>query len=482
MSNQRLLACGLAIAMVTLLFGSVSGHGQEAKKVFRAGTAIVDTSPTEFPMMLDGGFVLRPSNVVQDPLNVRALCMDDGQHRFVIAVLDAVGTPDWMIDEVKAKVKKKTGLLPEQISISTTHCHSAPALRGVSNEETGRYVKNLPEKIVSAIVQAQANLQPVQVGWTTAREPRFVFCRRFIMKPGTATTEPLAFTGSKGDLAMMNPGRCNPNIVTRTAVPDQTVYILAFQTLQGKPLALFSNYSTHYAGVGIQKNAMSADYYGVYRNAIGKRIGAPDNFVAIMSNGTSGDTNCIDFLKKAEDQKYDIDIVGNGMADTVAKAYSKIKFSDWVPLLYQQREVTHKILKPSAADIAEAKEHFVKTKNPEMILRNRTDYYAKATIRLENMPNEKVSKLQTIRLGDLGIVTMPFEVYSFTGHDIRANSPFGTTFVISLANGCHSYLPTADAFAVGGYTTWRSAGRTTGPEVEPVVRGTVLDMLNDLAR
>ncbi len=480
MQNQKLLVYGLIVATAAIFFGFSTGYTQETKKVFKVGTAIVDTSPVEFPMMLDGGFVLRPSKKVQDPLNVRALCMDDGQHRFVIAVLDAVGIPESMVDQAKAIVKKKTGLPPEQISISTTHCHSAPALRFESNEETGRYVKGLADKIASAIIQAQANLQPAQVGWTTGREPRFVFCRRFLMQPGTATTEPVAFTGSKGDIAMMNPGRCNPNSITRTGVPDQTVYLLAFQTLQGKPLALFSNYSTHYAGV--RGNVMSADYYGVYRNAIGKLIGAPDNFVAIMSNGTSGDTNCIDFLKKAEDQKYDIDIVGNGMAQTVAKAYAKIKFVDWVPLAYEQREVTLKILKPSAADVAEAKAYFVKTKNPEMKLRNRTDFYAESTVLLETMPNEKTSKLQAIRVGDLGIITMPFEVYSFTGHDIRANSPFGTTFVISLANACNGYLPTADAFSVGGYTTWRSARRNTGPEAEPIVRATSLDMLRQLAK
>ncbi|MDO5566449.1 MAG: hypothetical protein Q4G59_07310 [Planctomycetia bacterium] len=127
MRNQKLLVYGLVVATAAILLGFSSSNAKETKKVFKVGTAIVDTSPTEFPMMLDGGFVLRPSKKVQDPLNVRALCMDDGQHRFVIAVLDAVGIPESMVDEVKAIVKKKTGLPPEQISISTTHCHSGTA-------------------------------------------------------------------------------------------------------------------------------------------------------------------------------------------------------------------------------------------------------------------------------------------------------------------------------------------------------------------
>lgn len=61
---------------------------------------------------------------------------------------------------------------------------------------------------------------------------------------------------------------------------------------------------------------------------------------------------------------------------------------------------------------------------------------------------------QAIRLGDVGIAAMPFEVYSITGMKLKARSPLPFTFNMSLANGDDGYLPPPEQHALGGYSTW----------------------------
>ena len=78
-------------------------------------------------------------------------------------------------------------------------------------------------------------------------------------------------------------------------------------------------------------------------------------------------------------------------------------------------------------------------------------------------PREEVV-LQAYRIGDLGVVGIPCEVYGITGLELKARSPLQPTFVMELANGAAGYIPPPAQHQLGGYTTWPA--RTAGLEVE----------------
>lgn len=65
-------------------------------------------------------------------------------------------------------------------------------------------------------------------------------------------------------------------------------------------------------------------------------------------------------------------------------------------------------------------------------------------------------KLQALRIGELGIVAIPCEVFTAIGLDIKKMSPMKKTFTIELANGYNGYLPTPEQHKLGGYETWRA--------------------------
>ena len=447
------LLCLLVLGLFLTCFATLSFAADaksEAKKVFRVGIGICDVSPTDLPVPINGLFQLRYYEKVHDPLNVRAIAVDDGTTQFVFATVDTCLFMEPFANEIKRIVHEKTGFPIERISISATHTHYTPTIPfGPRTSPQSKYTWKVIDGGAQAIVMAIKNLQPANVGWAIGREPRHVFCRRILMKPGTAKSPNHEFTGSRGDMAQMNPGR-GANNVMQTGIPDQSVYVLAFTTPDGKPLAVLANYSTHYARC---PNEISASYFGVFARKMAELLKAPKDFLAIMTNGTSGDTNSSDFFDPNQ-YNSNLDVMGNDVAQAAFKAYKTIEFKDWLPVTACQEKLTLAVRKPTAKQVELAKAWLkeVKEKNKPFTL---DDSYARRTISLSTVEPTRTIILQTIRIGDMGICTYPGEVFSFTGHDLRAYSPFKTTFVISHANGNNGYLPTAEQFYLGGYTTWR---------------------------
>jgi len=475
LSRSILASLAGAVLAVHLAMSAQVAAQDSPARVFRAGAAIVDITPPKLPVIVNGGFGERLVSDVTDPLHARSLVLDDGATQIAIAVVDNCVIPRPIMDDAKQRASKETGIPVDRMLISATHCHSAPSVFGVLGSDCDEeYAKFLPGKIAEAIVAAHKNLRPARVGWAVGKDPKNVFCRRFLMKPGTAATS--LFTGKQNDQAQMNPGHKNPNAVQRTGPADTDVSILSVQTPDGKPLGLLGNYSTHYAGAP----GLSADYFGVFSRRVGELIGAQADtpFVGMMTNGTSGDANCCDFVN--EPRKFNHLTVGEDVAQAAFAAYQTIRYHDWAPLVMEEKLLTLEIRRPSAEEVAQAKEYLAKLegRKPRAV----TEVYARETLIMSEMPPTRELKLQAIRIGELGIATMPNEVFGSTGLAIKANSPLKPTFNIELANGYDGYLPPPEQHALGGYTTWRARSSCLEEQAEPKVREAVLELLQKVAR
>ena len=466
---RKLISFFLLAPMILLVIPFSQTSAVRAAGALRVGAACVDTTPVEFPVKVNGSFAPAYLSEVSDPLHARAIVVDDGAARFAFCTVDACGMNDALRDEIAAEVAAQSDLDADRILIASTHCHSAPALTlilGCDADE--KYVAFVKPKITEAILTACANRVPAQVGFGTAQDRENVFCRRFLMKPDTAWSLPSAFTGSKRDVAMMNPGVNNPNAITRTGVPDPEVSVLAFETLDGKPLALLANYSLHYAGA----SGVSSDYFGLFCEKIAQKLGADDSFVAMMTNGTSGDVNAVDFLDPA--RQFTKETVSESVAGAAFAAYQSITFTDSVPLSFADTKMTLAIRKPSESDAAQARAYLEKEGITEV--RNAQDLYAFDTVALFDDPGTRTLRLQAFRVGDTAIGAIPCEVYSFTGLDLKKSSPARHSFTISLANGYFGYIPTVWSFELGGYTTWRARSCCLEIEAEPKIRAEILQL------
>jgi hypothetical protein len=445
-------------------------------KTFRAGAHAIDVTPQKLPVIVNGGMRERTADKISDPLHARCLVLDDGTTQIALAVVDSCIIPRAILDRAKALAEQATGIPTDHMMISATHTHSAPAVAGCLGTGVQEdYAAWLPGRIAEGIEMAQKNLAPARVGWAVGKDPNNVFCRRYLMKPGTARTCP--FTGKTDDQAQMNPGYQNPNAVGRTGPADTDVSVLSLQTRDGKPIALVGNYSTHYAGAP----AVSADYFAVFAENMKKLIGAEDAtppFVGMMSNGTSGDANCCDF-ERPKRRGFTYLTVAEDVANAAFEAYKTIEYYDWVPLAMEEALLELDVRMPGDEEVAEAKKHLaehdvVKPKTVEQV-------YARETVLLSQLPPTRELKLQAIRIGELGITAIPNEVYGITGLTIKKESPLKPTFNVSLANGGEGYVPPPDQHKLGGYTTWRARTSCLEEEAEPKIRGVLMELLDKLA-
>ena len=466
----------IPVPLITLIF-SVAALAPAAAAELRAGAAVVDITPTNLPIRTAGNLTLTVVSKIADPLATRALVLDDGATRLVLGTVDSCMIAREDLDEAKAIASRATGISVSNMMISSTHTHTAPAVYGChGNEPEPEYRAYIIPRIAESIVQAAQRLQPARVAWGARDLPQFVHNRRWIMRPGTAQSPNAAFTGALTNIAMMNPGFANTNKVRQSGPVDPAVTVLSVQTRAGHPLALLANYSTHYASA--PSHSISADYFGEFCRMVASELKAGTNFVALMSNGTSGDANPIDFTKT--NWVATPPVVAKAVADAALAAIANAKYRDDVKLAAVTRYGNFGVRLPTADQVAQAREYLA-TKVVNRPTRNWEENYARETTLLAAWPATKEITLQALRIGDFALAAVPCETFSITGLTIKKESPFPLTMVVGLANGYHGYLPPPEQFPLGGYTTWRARTSYLETNAEPQIRAVIGELFKTLS-
>lgn len=471
------LVSAVAMSLVT----NENALAQTSNKVFKAGAFAQDITPKKFPISVNGGMADRQATAVHDKLHARCLVLDDGQTTIAFAVCDSCMIPRDIMDAAKVIVEKRTGIRANRILISATHTHTAPTVAGVfQSDPDENYRKYLTECIAQGIEKAWKQREPAKIGWGVAQNSEQVFNRRWHMKPGVPNLDPF---GKTSDKVRMNPGYQNAALVKPAGPIDPDVSVLSVQSLEGRPIALLANYSLHYVG-GVQP--LSADYFGTFADRMSQLLKAQKAepaFVGIMSNGTSGDINNINYggpVPPRREAYEQIRIVANSVADTALEATKNIKYKTWVPLDMVQTELTLGVRLPSTKDVAEAKKTLADAKGPQY--RKREEIYARETILLAKYPAKVKCLLQAIRIGDLAILSSPCETFVEIGLRMKKQSPFAHTFTIELANGYNGYLPTPEQHALGGYETWRARSSYLEVNASTQMERAWLDLLQQLSK
>ena len=443
----------------TLLLLVACSLASLAKAEFRAGAIALDVTPTQFPVLVNGGFLSRTANSVIDNIYAKALVLADGKTEVAIVVVDSCMMPRPILDEAKTRTAKRTGIPTDHILISATHTHTAPSTLGcLGTKADPRYTPYLVGRIVEAITAAKKNMQPAKIGWNQTDANEFTALRRWIRRPDRIDKDPF---GNLTVRANMHAGRNWDEVTGESGPEDPDLTLISIQDLKGKPLAILANFSMHYFG-GVK--AISADYFGLFATHLGTMLGADENFVGIMSHGCSGDiwrrdyttrNWAVDPPPKAEQMQ--IESYAKGLAERALQDYGKIKHRAALNLAMAETRMTLKYRVPNEARLSWAKAIVAEmgNRNPK----NKTEVYAfEQTVLHERQQTEIV--LQALRIGDMAITTTPNETYALTGLKLKAKSPFPKTMVIELANGGDGYIPPPEQHHLGGYNTWpaRSAG------------------------
>lgn len=478
-----LLSMGVAAPAAPGQSNPAANTTKDGAKVLLAGAATSNiTPPLGEPIV--GNFTTPPATYIHDELHARCLVLDDGVTKLVLAICDNVGIARPAFDEARRLIVAETGIPGDHILLASTHTHSGTSARPKNplkpEEDLSDYSMFLARRIADGVRCAIENLQPAEIGWGAVDVPDQVFNRRWLLKPGETALNP--FGGR--DRAKMNPGSL-PTIQEPAGPTDPQVSFLSLRAAGGgRPIALMANYSLHYVG-GVPTGHISADYFAEFAKRIERKLHATDlqpPFVGIMTNGTSGDVNNINFRQRGPAMApYEkMGIVAEEVAAAVDETLKSVTYQAWVPLGASLQELVLEARRPTAEQVTFAKSVVAAPEGEEPkypLVRP----YAERALQLAESPETVSVPLQAFRLGDLGIAAIPFEVFAESGLAIKKASPFPATFTIELANGSFGYLPTPRHFELGGYETWMGTNRVE-PKASDKIERVILELFQGLKK
>lgn len=465
-----------AVALVLSLGLVADASGLEPQPVFEAGAATADLTPGE-GVSLDGP-ISKPGPVrgVHDRLFARAIVMRLGQRQCALVVCDMCMIDREVFDAAKSIVKASLGIDPDHQLMAATHTHAAPRVARISRRGPDEAYRTLVAKrIAEAVVEAHQSLEPAQLGYASFQRPELVACRRFLCRPGTVQPDPF---GREGARVKSVAGRGE---VLRPAGPvDPQFSLISLRRPDGSLIAVLGNFSVHYCG-GYAGGLVSADYFGVYCRELEKRLKAdqPDaSFVALMSNGTSGDAGSFPRRDEPTGPWRRMQHFGKLLAEQTHERLQTLTYHTPDSLHVAWAELPLTVRKPDDRRLAWAKKILSgEDKGPHRW----SKIYATEALHLSEFPDRVDTPLQTIRIGQLAIAAAPCEVFGETGLAIKAARPGKPTIVMELANGYRGYLPTAQQHAWGGYETWPARSSHLEVDAEAKIRQRLIEMLNSSA-
>ena len=450
--------------------------GSSAKAELMVGAAVVDITPNQMPVLVNGGMLSRTADEIRTRINARAIVIANDDERIALVVLDSCMVPKEVLDAAKQIASKRSKIKPNRMMVSATHTHTAPSSFGaLGTNADPTYVPLLREKIAESIVTAESNLQPAKVGWGSGAASEFTAVRRWIRRPDRLGDDPF---GNPTVRANMHSAKVKDDVTGPSGPEDPELSMIAFRTIDGQPIAVLANFSMHYFG----DKAISADYFGLFSEGIATYIQSkhPEakNVVGVMSHGCSGDIWRRDYFTYNGNASVKINEYTQGLLESAKKIYDGIEYQDASDLAMAETRLPMKYRVPDQQRLEWAKRITETIEND--LPSDRVAVYAREQVLLDKLQTTSVV-VQAIRIGNIGIATTPNETYALTGLKIKNQSPLEHQMVIELANGADGYIPPPEQHHLGGYNTW--AARSAGLEVqaEPRIAAASITLLEQVS-
>jgi len=461
----------LGVALLPAI-AAVAAEPTASPPGLHAGTALVEITPRTLPVLVNGGMLTRSIDRVKSPLHARAMVLASADQRVAIVVVDSCMLPRVVCDDVKRAAAASTGIAAERILIAATHTHSAPAAMGcLGTEADPAYVPFLQERLVEAIVRADAARVPAQIGHGRIDAAEFTALRQWIRRPDRVVDDPF---GNPTVRANMHAAADQDDVTSEAGPEDPELAVISVRHRDGRPLAALATFSMHYYG----DQEISADYFGQFCAALERRLAPQGGCLAALAHGCSGDIWRVDYaVPKGERPESSIEDYASRLADLAARAVAGIAHRSDVDVAMAERRLTLDYRVPDRQRLEWA-ERIVAAMG-DRPPRDTTEVYAREQLLLHRAQRTEVV-VQALRVGTIAIATSPCETYAITGLRLKAASPLERTMVIELANGGDGYIPPPEHHPLGGYNTWPARSAGLEPRAEPMIAEAALELLEEV--
>lgn len=439
------------------------------------GAAETDITPAAGIHMGGDLCRFRPVEKVLDPLYARALVAESGGTRICLLSLDLCTPGNAISDSIREMIARRFGFDTRAVMFHLLQNHSAPSIGThllftadspyVSEElwwvcqGDPNYIEFLIPKIMEVVREAIDRMEPADMACGGMADSRIAFNRRFIMRDGSAQTQPVE----------------RDKILCPEGPTDPEVGVACFRNKAGQIIAALLHHTAHPVS-HFGKNWVTASWPGAWAAEFRKTVG--DRCVPIVLNGCCGNVNrwsdAAPWLVVSDEQ------IGQWLTETAQQVVGKMQWRESGAVGYaaERFPIPHGDIKAQLGNaLDKAREIIAKEPRPRWTNEAHTAVdiewlFAAASLDMERriMGRSYTYETQAFRIGELGIVGLIGEPFVEGQLNIKLQSPGARTFVAHMCNGWIGYIPTLSAHNARNYNFLAADGT-------PVRRGANLFFL-----
>ena len=474
---------------------------------------------------LAGQFFERISEYVESEISVTAMAVESDGEQLILASVDVTTLSGPLLQLAREKFAKLTTEVdPNKLVVSATHTHTSVKMAlkqtKLNRNTVGVLEEFLPKgKAYKTLVTADETVLTPQEGaelvtdkialaakkaWDNLKEAKFTnefgraavgMCRRVSYDDGSARMW--------GDTN-------TANFVAMEGGSDSGIELLYTFDKENKLTGVVANITCP-AQILEQRSFISADYWGRTKALLREKFGEDIYLLGLC--GAAGDQCPRDLVRwvepespiddpnvkrpnllkrKADPSMYDVsgcNRVGKRIANEIISVYEEIEE------LQEEAVFKHKVLQLNLPlrratieehdkAIREIEYYIEKNKDKESFTYEDNAYlhvHAGVIKRFRNQQTTEVvtAEVHIIRLGNIAIVTNPFELFLDYGNQMKARSYAEQTFVVQLCCDALGYLPTEKAEKAGHYSAYISSG-LVGHEGGDVLTRVTIKEINEM--
>ena len=421
---------------------AVTEAPQAAKQTFKVGYSRVDITP-------DGPVYLDETSILRDALShIYATCVavNDGNKTVLMYTIDAKNIGPEEIVQLRVKIAAATKVPSQNITLSTTHNHSVPKIGDPTvKTENAKWTAKVNDALIQAGKEAIADLSDAKIYTATGKTTGMAFVRRYLLADGT-------YTG------IHNGNKSTAEIVGYETEADDTVQVIRF-VRDDKKDVLVANWQAHVAtAITVNPGSITADLVGFARD---KAESLDDDVLFALYIGASGNINLT--AKVPGTKKYNSYVdVGNALGEVIIDACKQMQEVNTGKIKVSYKNVKVAVRKDDEETVKKAKEvnSYPEGSGSYKILLEKygfsSKYEVSAIIKRANSKETEDLYISAFSFGDIGFVSVPYEMFDTNGMQLKEGSPLKMTFILTNANGWAAYIPSADAVPHGGYEVYHS--------------------------
>ena len=416
---------GAAAALTLPISTSLAASGKPGLEV---GEGVVDTTP---PLGIEMAGFHRPEGKerritgIRKPAAARALVLQMGDTRTAIVSLDILGISKDMTARVQSRVARKVGMSAKNVRVCATHTHSMPTFCFLRQwgALAPEYMASVESKIVQAVEMAQADLAPAELTVGKAVAPG-ASNNRTVKEWKTEDQ----FGEDSGDDQRWL---------------DRTVHVLHFQRSKPKKNVLWYHFTAH--PVCYRDDLAGPDWPGLVEDSIQQKLDVRPSFL----QGHCGDVNAGD----AEHWIGTAENTANPVTTAICQAVDSAKTVRVDELRIDASQCPLPLdLKRFNQWLTDYRDDPSKCSSGPWVDARFAKAWFEASSKRKTDTTHTSVPLTAMKLGEVGLVFHPAELYTCYGLMIQRDSPFENTLVVGYSDDIIGYLPDPKAYEAGEYS------------------------------